>query len=173
MKTIFKLSGLLASIVFFSSCSKNNLSDSAFQQERLIKLSAELEQNYSSSSIARNSAVEKIKATAITATEINEKAPSSNDKVLRVKTNPVKTFKAIKGVKKAMKEFKKVNPEAIKNAKDTHKLNLSQNMKTGLILIIIGLLIAVLTPISYLFSVIGSILIIVGLVFILLELLDL
>jgi hypothetical protein len=172
MKIIFKISGLLIAIFFFSSCSKNNISDSTFQQERLIKLSAELEQNYSSASVSSNSSIEEVNAAMVNTTSLNEEMPSVGIKK-SVKTNPLKTFNAIKNVKKIIKGYKKNNPEEINNTKEKNKLNLSQNMKTGLILIIIGLLLSALLGFNYIFGVLGSILIVVGLIFILIELLDL
>ncbi|HXA00971.1 MAG TPA: hypothetical protein VNW99_03225 [Cytophagaceae bacterium] len=176
MKNIFKLPGLLfVAIIFFSSCSRNNVSDSAFQQERLIKLSAELEQNYSSPGLAAGS-IEKTKEAVIQTSKVSETVRPSHSSVkkeLSGKANPIKGLKSINSVKKAIKEYKKANPEQISKTQENNKLNLSQNMKTGIILIIIGLLVAVLSPISYLFAIVGSILIVVGLIFILIDLLDL
>jgi hypothetical protein len=173
MKNIFRLSGLLVAVLFFSSCSKNNLSDSGFQKERLIKLSAELEQNYSSPPIASSSAPESMQLSPIQATNEGEKVHSSIEKELSGKTNPVKTFNAIKNAKKVIKGYKKIKPEEINNIKGNNKLNLSPNMKKGLILIIIGLLVSILWWLSPLFGLIAGILVIAGLVFILIDLLEL
>jgi hypothetical protein len=172
MKSIFKLSGLLVAILFFSSCSKNNLSDSSFQQERMAKLSAELEQNYSSSSIVSASANEEVSFQETSTIALSEKEQSSTKKISG-KTNPVKTLKAIKNARKIIKEYKKAHPETIKDTKNTNKANLSQNMKIGILLAIIGLLIAIFAPYGYLFAVVGGILLIIGLVLILMELLEL
>ncbi|MFL5729338.1 MAG: hypothetical protein ACJ75J_07610 [Cytophagaceae bacterium] len=167
MKNIFKSSGiLLLSMVFFASCSKNSLTVSSAQQERMARLSAELEQTNTSAHISNATPVEQAREEGKKNNSLRESEHRSKTGVKKM--NPVKTFKAIKQVRKFIKE----HPEVVKKADSAEKSGLSDRMRLGLLLAAIGLIIMLILGILGPFYWIGAIFLVIGLVLIIMELLE-
>jgi hypothetical protein len=168
MKNIFKLSGLLiTTVLFFSSCSKNQVSYSSGHQEKLAKLSLELEQSYSVSALSGPVKEEQV----IQQKEqdvIRETSKRNQAEKLSHQVNSIKTLKAIRQVEKSTGDQKLV-PQKLNDDNEQKRSSLSQRMKLGLLLGAVGLIIMlILGPLYW----IGAILLVVGLVLIVMELLE-
>jgi hypothetical protein len=171
MKNIFRLSGLLVAVVFFSSCSKNNLSDSAFHQERLIKLSAELEQSNTLQQLASSPSVERASLNTSQNNSIREEGHKNHSEKVAEKSNPQKSFKAIKAIKKMVRE-EKISPEEVNSGHSNNRSGLSERMKLGILLAAVGLIIMLILGILGPLYWIGAIVLVIGLVIIVMELLE-
>lgn len=165
---------LVGGIVLLNSCSKKEINTSA-RTEKLQKMSRELEQ-YKSTGSAN-----------VTNTEINSEiaitedisADASSDVTPLVATKPVvdlsKSAKEVEAVKsetttkKAGKFKQKMAQKLVKKITASEKINeLDGNLKIGLIFLLIGLIVSLLPVLWW----IGTILVVIGLVFILLWLLN-
>jgi hypothetical protein len=172
MKNIFKLSGLLiTTVLFFSSCSKNQIAASSGHQENLAKLSLELEQNYGLSSLAAGPAKEE-GVIRHKEQNTNRETPKKNqDESFSPKARKINSMKALKTIRQFEKSAanQKLVPQKLNDDNTQKGSSFSQRMKLGLLLGAVGLIIMlVLGPLYW----IGAILLVIGLVLIVMELLD-
>jgi Flp pilus assembly protein TadB len=174
MKNLFKLSniyiGLLAFVLLLASCSRRDLSQGNIGNDKLEKLSAEIESSHASASLASPSETDEVKVEE----QAQNAAPGRiYSSMIENKRNvsPLMAFKAIKEAKKLTKQQElKNDPLNNKESKVRRRGSLSQRMKIGIILAVVGLLVAVLIP--WPLYIIGVVLFIIGAVLIIMDLID-
>jgi Flp pilus assembly protein TadB len=176
MKNLFKLSnfclGLFAFLLVFASCSKREISLANVQSLKLEKLSDEIEKGTAglSSLNSKEEELEELKMANLISNPVLEKIDIIPYKSIKGKAHTDNAFKG------GMKETKKmITRQEVRNEKDqdhskVRRGGLTQRMKLGIILAIVGLLVAILLP--WPVSVLGAIVFIIGAVLIIIELLN-
>ncbi|WP_151085762.1 hypothetical protein [Hymenobacter baengnokdamensis] len=104
--------------------------------------------------------------------EAAEVAPAPAATKAAPKLNLVQRLALNKVMRKLDKQTQKITARQGDNTASTTKGGISGNLRTGIILILIGLIISLFSGISGIFGLIGAIIAIIGLIFIVLWLLD-